>query len=208
MALTLSACSSRIKAPADSGSTTSVTTQTGTATTFGERYDADAQEVIATETLAAWRVAVKHAKQGNTPAAEWKAQRAADEKEAMRQLVDLQQRYPKSSSVPFMMGQVQDHFGKHDEAAKHFRSSVENNTRNPMYLFKLAESEYKAGEYDKAIEHYRTITSQNADEWFVKLGLARALLKKDPHNSEAQQLLQEVIKAAPENEEARNLLAK
>jgi predicted Zn-dependent protease len=215
-ALIATACSSRVQAPSQETvskvdvdtATTSVNTTTSTATTFGERYDADAEEVIATDTLTAWRVAVKHAKQGSMPAAEWKSQRAADEKEAMRQLVDLQERYPKSSTVRFMMGQVEDHFGKHDEAVKHFRASTENNTHNSMYVFKLAEAETKSGQYDKAIEHYRMIQSESAEEWFVKLGLARALLKKDPKSVEAHQLLEQVAKAAPENEEAKALLAK
>jgi predicted Zn-dependent protease len=170
-------------------STTTVQTQTSAATTFGERYDADAEETIATDTLTAWRVAVKHAKQGSTPAAQWKAQREADEKESLRLLQDLEQRYPKSSTVQFMIGQVEDHFGKHDEAVKRFHNATENNTHNSMYLFKLAQAESKARQYDKAIEHYRAILKQMPEDSDVKTALAQTLLLKDPDSKEAKQLL-------------------
>jgi tetratricopeptide (TPR) repeat protein len=200
------------KAPQSAVSGTDATdgttgTLTSTATTFGERYDAQQEEVVATDSLAAWRVAVKHAKQKDMPKAEWDKQRQADEKQSMAMLKDLEQRYPKSSTVQFMMGQVADHFGKHAEAASYFGKSTENNTHNSMYLFKLAEAESKAGQYDKAINHYQQIQEQGSGEWFVKLGLARALKAKNAKDAEADKLLEQVLQEQPDNAEAKSLLS-
>ena len=183
-------------------------TMTSSATTFGERYDAQQEEVVATDTLAAWRVAVKHAKQNDMSKADWDKQRADDEKQSMAMLQDLEQRYPKSSTVQFMMGQVEDHFGKHAEAANYFSKSTENNTHNTMYLFKLAEAESKAGQYEKAIKHYEQIQEQGSGDWFVKLGLARALKAKNPKDSDADKLLEQVLHEQPDNAEAKSLLSR
>jgi predicted Zn-dependent protease len=192
---------------ATNGTTGTVSSATSTATTFGERVDPEQEEVIGNDSLAAWRVAVKHAKQGTMPKADWDKQRAEDEKQSMAMLQDLEQRYPKSSTVQFMMGQVEDHFGKHEEAAKFFSKSTENNTNNSMYLFKLAEAETKARQYDKAIEHYSKIREHGSNEWFVKLGLARAMKGKNPKDAEADKLLEEVLREQPDNAEAKSLLS-
>jgi tetratricopeptide (TPR) repeat protein len=178
-------------------------------TAFGERYDPVAEPEIAKETLRAWRVAVKHAKRNEMPEVQWKAQRASDEKESMEILNALAEQYPKSSTVRFMMGQVQDHFGKHDKAVQHYQASTENNRNNGMYMFKLAEAESKAGQYDKAIAHYRLILEHNPGAVYQQachLGLARTLLKKDPKNAEAKQILDSLLKAQPNNQEAKVLL--
>lgn len=180
---------------------------TDTATTFGERYDPNAEMDISTNSLKAWRTAVSHSKQGTMPDAEWKTKRAADEKSAMDQLKELQDRHPNSSTVRFMMGQVKEHFGKHDEAVKEFRASMENNTNNGMYLFKLAEAESKAGNHDEAIKQYRKLIQHNANFAPAELGLARSLLKKDPKNAEAVELLKKIVAAEPDNKEAKALLS-
>lgn len=192
---------------ATNGTTGIANTDTTTATTFGERYDPVQEETVATDSLAAWRVAVKHAKQGDMPKANWDTQRAEDLKQSMAMLKDLEERYPKSSSVQFMIGQVLDHFGKHAEAAEYFSKSIQNNTNNSMYLFKLAEAETKAGQYDKAIGHYKQIQDHGSNDWFVKLGLARALKHKDPKNTDADKLLTEVLQDQPDNAEAKSLLS-
>ncbi len=177
------------------------------ATTFGERYDSTAEQEIGTSSLAAWRVAAKHAKQGTLSDSEWQKQRLEDEKSSIAQLTALQKEYPTSSTVRFMLGQVKEHFGRHSDAVTEFRASMENNTNNGMYLFKLAETEVKAGQLDSAIAHYRQLIEHTPNFAPAEVGLARALLKKDPKNAEAAALLQSVLKSEPDNQEAKQLFS-
>ncbi len=177
-----------------------------TATTFGERFDSTAEQEIGTSALKAWRVATKHAKKGTLSDSEWKKLRLADEKESVAQLNDLQKLYPTASTVRFMLGQVKDHFGRHSDAVGEFRASIENNTNNGMYLFKLAETEVKAGQFDSAIKHYRLLIQHTPNFAPAELGLARALMKKDPKSAEAAALASRVLKAEPDNQEAKELI--
>lgn len=200
----------KARAPENLGTATTIDPSAQTnATTFGERYDPMAEQAIGEDALKAWRVAVKHSKQGTAEETEWKKQREADEKEATAQLTDLQQRYPQSSTVNLMLGQVKEHFGKHDEAVKYFQAAMEHNTNNSMYLFKLAQSEAKAGHTDEAIRDYRKLLEHNSGmpEGEIEIGLARQLLKKDPNSKEARELLNGVLKREPENRAAKELLA-
>lgn len=204
LVLAVAGCGRR--AEQDNGGSPDLTTTTNTATTFGERFDPNSEQDISDAALKAWRTATSHSKQGDMATAAWKKQRDADEKSAMDQLTKLRKDYPSSSTVRFMMGQVEEHFGKHEAAVEHFRASTVNNTNNGMYLFKLAESEYKAGHTDEAIKRYRELLTHMSDFAPARVGLARALRQKDPNSKEAQQLLDDVLKVEPDNKEAKALL--
>lgn len=182
--------------------------QSTDATTFGERYDPAAEQAIGEEALKAWRTAVAHAKRGQTPEADWNKQRQSDESSATAQLNDLQTRYPKSSTVNLMLGQVKEHFGKHEEALKYFQAAMDNNTNNSMYLFKLAHAEAEAGHTDEAIRDYRKLLEHNQGmpNGEIEIGLATQLMKKDPKSKEARELLEGVLQREPDNTRAKELL--
>jgi tetratricopeptide (TPR) repeat protein len=162
----------------------------------GERYDANAEEAIANESLRAWRIAVKHAKKdaGQTDA-NWQKQRTADEKESMDALRKLSDDHPHSSTVFFMMGQVEDHFGKNKEATAFFDKARQKNTKNPLSLFKLAQSEQQGGNLKDAIGHYRELLTIEPNFYPGKVGLAQCLVKENP--AEAHELAQSVLDAKP-----------
>jgi predicted Zn-dependent protease len=162
----------------------------------GERYDPAAEEAIATESLRAWRIAVKHAKKdtGETDA-DWQKQRVADEKESMDALRKLSEDHPHSSTVFFMMGQVEDHFGKNKEATAFFDKARQKNTKNPLSLFKLAQSEQQGGNLKDAIGHYRELLTIAPDFYPGKVGLAQCLVKENP--AEAHELAQSVLSVKP-----------
>jgi predicted Zn-dependent protease len=159
---------------------------------MGERYDAAAEEEISKESLAAWRVAVAHPKQTQGQSTDdWKQQRQTDEKNAMSQLQDLASRHSNSSTVFFMMGQVEELFGKNAQAAEYFSKSRVKNTINPVSLFKLAENERLSGKLTEATAHFQQLYKAAPEFYPGRLGLAQCLLKQNPQV--AAQLAQGVV---------------
>lgn len=182
------------------------TVQVGTATgaiqqlqneESGEGFNPTTEEEIATQSLAAWRTAVSHAKKdpGETDG-DWQKQRDKDESAAMQVLTDLQKKYPQSSTVYMMLGQVEEHFGKRKEAVGYFEQATTKSTISSISLFKLAENERQLGELEDSAGHYRQLLKAQPDFYPAKLGLAQCLLKKDP--AQAQQLAHEVLAANPD----------
>src|SRR6266404_8209843 len=119
-----------------------VTTRTDTheassAVKIGESaIDQEAEEALSEGCVAAWRKALK-----------------GDEPGAMKQLQDLDKRYPKAITVKFMMGQVEEHSGKKAQAIKYYQDAVEKSSFNSMYLYKLAESLRTTGNARGAVPH-------------------------------------------------------
>jgi tetratricopeptide (TPR) repeat protein len=221
-------CSSTVNAPQAPLQSVNVG---GPNTTEGERIDPDAEQVVGDETLIAWRLAIAHNKRGDTPESSWKATRAKDEEQSMAKLRDLAKRYPTSSTVQLMMGQVEEQFGHHKEAAEFFGQSVDMNRHNSMALFKEAENLRTAGDAVQAAETYRRLLKQQPDFLSGRLGLGICLLKVD-HKSqegktlvagvlanakkmaaepadkkEASLLLKEILEADPGNLEAKQALS-
>jgi tetratricopeptide (TPR) repeat protein len=158
----------------------------------GERYDPQAEQTIGVDAVHAWRTAVAHQKKAaDQSESEWQKQRAEDEQKSMDELRDLARRFPTSSTVHFMMGQVEAHFGKPEEARKYFQMAREKNTNNGMALFKLAETERQLGKMAQASDDYRALIKLEPSFYPARLGLAECLLKSKP--PEARQLAQSVI---------------
>lgn len=153
-------------------------------------YKYDAMPAVSDGCLHAWRTAV-----------------AGDEKKAMAELNALIKKYPGTSTVYFMMGQVEDKFGKKKAAAKYYRDAIGNSKFNAIYLFKLAESLRTGGDFKGAIEKYRDMLKLSANFAPAHLGLAKALFALDPHSSEALDHVKLVLDQEPENQEANKIFS-
>jgi tetratricopeptide (TPR) repeat protein len=207
IAFSLASCRSKVPASTDSLAqvqTSTVTAQGEVPAQIGERYDPAQEEVVANQSIKAWRIALSHHKQGTMSDAEWKKVRAADEKESMARLKDLHERYPKNSTVQLMMGQVMHEFGRESEAVEFYEQAIAANRGASMYVFKLAESARIAGDTKKAIKNYRKLLSGGVTGGIapIQLGLAKALLKEDPKSTEARDLIQKVLETEPNNQDA------
>lgn len=167
----------------------------------GERVNWNDIETITNGTRAAWRVAINHDEQGSLSNKEWQQARQKDESEAMQQLQELARRFPGSSSISLMMGQVKEHHGHKKDAIAYYEESVSKNTRNPIYLIKLAEARRKAGDIEQAIRLYRQLVKESPDFSSAKIGLARCLKQQDPGSTEARQLVSNVLTANPYDSE-------
>ncbi len=175
----------------------------------GERYDPAIEEVVATECLHAWRIATAHDKQGNLSNKEWQKLRAKDEKQAIQELSLLAKRYPSSSTVKLMMGQVKEHLGKKEDSIQFYMQANSLNRKNPMYLFKLAESLRKNGNTNDSIKYYRELLSIEPGFTSGEMGLAQSLLANDKRSQEAKTILARIVQQTqPSNsaQEAKSLL--
>ncbi|HEY9869410.1 MAG TPA: tetratricopeptide repeat protein [Candidatus Obscuribacterales bacterium] len=155
-----------------------------------EPIDMEAEEVVSKGCVEAWRKAV-----------------AGDQAGAMRQLEDLNERYPKVVTIQFMMGQVLERGGKKQEAVKHYRAAVKDSRFNMMYLFKLAESLRTTGDAKGAAQNYRELLAVNPDFAPARLGLARALFMLDKDSSEARQEAERALALDPSSKETREFMA-
>ena len=191
----VSGCSSKVTAPAGGparppeSSVPAAPSQEPGVTRIGETIDLDAESAVSEGCVAAWRKCL-----------------AGDEPAAMKQLQELNERYPKAITVRFMMGQVEDRAGKHQEAIKYYREAVTKSGFNSMYTWKLAESLRTTGDAKAAIPRYRSLLENNPDFTPGRLGLARALYAVDHKSAEARQQLQAVLDQEPGNKEARSFL--
>ena len=201
----LSSCRSRVST--DNQHLSEVQTATAPAQAdvraeIGERFDPAQEEVVANQSLQAWRRAISHKAKGTMNDDEWKKLRAEDEKESMATLKDLSERYPKNSTVHLMMGQVMHEFGREKEAEAFFEEAIARNSGSSVYIFKLAESARTAGDTDKAIANYRKLLTKDKTFIPAQIGLAKCLLKKDPHSAEARELIQAALDKDRENKDA------
>lgn len=126
----------------------------------------------------------------------WRKELAGDEAGAVKQLKELDRKYPRVSTVRFMLGQVMEHSGKKAEAIKYYREAVSQSDFDSMHVFKLAESLRTAGNAKDAIPYYRKLLNGAPDFTEGKLGLAKSLAAVDPKSPEAHELFMEVFKLA------------
>jgi predicted Zn-dependent protease len=99
--------------------------------------DMAAEETISNGCLHAWRTAL-----------------AGNEKAAMAELQDLNNKFPQIKTTELMMGQVLEHSGKTKQAIEHYRKAVVGNEFSTMHRIKLAQAYRKDKQYDKAAEMY------------------------------------------------------
>lgn len=195
-------------APKTASQADSTSNDPGSGSHISYEVNIQKEQAVADGCLKAWRKAV----------------RDKDEEGAMEMLDELDKKYSGISSVQFMMGQVKDHFGKHEEAVEHFRRAHSVNEFSSMQTYKLAESMRKAGDargsivyYQKLIGNLEAATGKygmggNMKQLLhsVRLGLARSyvackqkddalsevnkVLKDDPANANAKALLDEIEK--------------
>ncbi len=160
------------------------------------------EQAVADGCLKAWRKAVND----------------NDEAGSLKMLEELDKKYPGISSVQFMMGQVEDHFGKHKEAVVHFRRAHSTNRFSSMQTFKLAESMRKAGDakgsivyYQKLVSNLETATGEFQQDTMkqllgsVRLGLAQAY-RDAGQKKEALAEVNKVLQDNPEKVDAKSLL--
>ena len=137
----------------------------------------------------------------------WRKELAGDEAGAVKQLKELDKKYPRVSTVRFMLGQVMEHSGKKQEAIKYYRDAVLQSDFDSMHVFKLAEALRTTGNADGAIPYYRKLLKGAPEFTDGKLGLAKALLAVDPKSPEALGILRQIVKDEPKNKEALAALA-
>lgn len=152
--------------------------------------DMDAETVISTECVAAWRRELK-----------------GDTKGALKQLEDLNTKYPRMTTIAMMQGQICEHAGRKEEAVKFYRAAVRGSEFSTLHQFKLAQALRKAGKSKEAEDSYRKVVKAAPDFTPGKLGLARALFEQDQKSAEAVQLVDDVLTAHPEDQEAKALAA-
>lgn len=137
----------------------------------------------------------------------WRKELSGDEAGAVKQLKELDKKYPRVSTVRFMLGQVMEHSGKKQEAIKYYREAVLQSDFDSMHVFKLAETLRTTGNADGAIPYYRKLVKGAPEFTDGKLGLAKALLAVDPKSPEALGILRQIVKDEPKNKEALAALA-
>lgn len=216
ISVSLCACSSRIQTPSNGLSAVGVGAtpfeqQKGGGATIdnagpGEKFDMAADEIVCKETMAAWNTALSHDKKGETADEEWKALRKKDEEESMKRLESLAQHYPKASYVKLMMGQVEQHFGKKEEAAKYYEESALQNRRDPITIFKAAEMRRQKGEMPRALRYYRQVLELSPDFPGAKVGEALCLSADKASADEGKKILNELIAKNPNDKAAQDAL--
>jgi tetratricopeptide (TPR) repeat protein len=183
----ISGCSGNVRTPSELPVVnTAAPSQQGGAQIGESSISQEAEEAVSEGCVQAWRKALH-----------------GDEEGAMKQLTELDNKYPKVITVRFMMGQVKEHVGKKKEALQYYRDAVGKSRFNSMYLFKLAEAERTAGNAKESIQHYRQLIQMNPQFVPGKLGLAHALYDVDATSSEVRKELKEVLAIEPDNKEAQ-----
>lgn len=138
----------------------------------------------------------------------WRTAIAGDCKGALKQLDKLQQKYPKSTTISFMKGQVLERSGDKEGAIKYYREGIRDNEYNSIQRFKLAEALRTTGDIDAAAKEYRRLIQTSPQFLDGRIGLAKTLRLKDPLSAEAADQLKEVLKIDPANTEALAMLKK
>lgn len=137
----------------------------------------------------------------------WRKCIAGQKNEGIADLKKLHQKYPKSSSVLFMTGQVLDKFGNKKEAIAYYEKAANNSDFAVISLFKIAESMRTTGNTEQAIIRYRKLVNIAPQFSLAHLGLAKALIKLDPASKEGKEELKTVLELDPNNKEAKTLSA-
>ena len=196
LCLIASGCSSQVAVPDSTsgnvtiGSTPAPEHKASGAMPIVEPVDLDAEEAISKGAVEAWRKAL-----------------AGDVDGAMKQLEELNKKYPKAITVRFMMGQVLERGGRKAEAVKYYRDAVRESQFNLMYLFKLAESLRTTGDTKSAVQTYKDLLKLDPQFVPAKVGLARALWKLDKNSPEARMQVEESLALDPKNQDAKSFLA-
>lgn len=153
--------------------------------------DYAAETEVSEQSVKAWRVALA----GNAP-------------QGMKMLEDLDKKYPNMKTVSLMKGQIQEHAGNFELAAKYYKAANVGDEFDSMKLFKLAEMERRAGKDSYAITDYRKLLSSAPDFAPAELGLAKTYLKGDAKSSDAKKCLQQVLEADPDGKDKSTVEAK
>ena len=211
-ALSLSACTSKIKTNTKKVSELQGAQDTPRGYATGHADDDPARKTMAENlreekavtdgVVAAWRKAVK-----------------GDEEGAMAMLEELDRQYPGISTVQSMMGQVKEHFGKDKEAAEHYHKAFTINDFSSVQTYKLAESLRRSGDakgslvyYEKLLANLEEATNKYGKDSYrqlldaVRLGYVRALIECGKKPEKQKELLESILKDDPDNKEAQSLL--
>ncbi len=127
----------------------------------------------------------------------WREGLAGHVPEAMKILDGLDKKYPNMKTVSFMKGQVQEHAGNKELAAKYYKAAVVGDEFDSMKIFKLAEMERQTGKNSDAIKDYQKLLSSVPNFPPAELGLAKAYMKNDAKSVEAKKCLQQVLASDP-----------
>jgi tetratricopeptide (TPR) repeat protein len=138
----------------------------------------------------------------------WRTATAGDCKGALKQLEKLQQKYPKSTTISFMKGQVLERSGDKKAAIKYYREGIRDNEYSSIQRFKLAEALRTTGDTAAATQEYRQLIKESPQFLYARIGLAKTLQAKAPQSVEAMEQLNEILKLDPENREALAMLKK
>jgi predicted Zn-dependent protease len=136
----------------------------------------------------------------------WRTATAGDYKGALKQLDELQHRYPKSPTISSMRGQILELSGDKKGAAQYYAEGIRDNEYGFIQRFKLAEALRTTGDIKKAETQYRLLIKTSPEFLDAHLGLAKVLRQGDPSSKEAEQELREALKIDPENKEALAML--
>lgn len=128
-----------------------------------------------------------------------------DDKAAMAELKEMQKKYPQILQVEFMMGQVEDHFGKREEAIVHFRKAANGSEFSSMHLFKLADALRRSGKYKEAESYFRKLYTGAPDIVPYQYMLGDCLCAQNKDSKEGRQLIESALKAAPNDEIAKGI---
>jgi tetratricopeptide (TPR) repeat protein len=159
-------------------------------------FNLQEEESVARGCLEAWRQGLKD----------------KNDVKAMQMLEELCAKHPGVSSVYFMMGQVEEHFGKHKEATGFYKKAYDINDFSSVQTFKLAESLRKSGDAAGSLVYYQKLLSRltaarNEHAYTgasvqlissVRLGLAQSL-KDLKRNDEAIAEVKAVIASKPDD---------
>lgn len=194
LALVLTSCSTRVTAPLDASQSQlrqgneQIRAQAGVSGGI-TGPDLETEAIVSHDCVEAWRRAL-----------------AGDVEGAIKQLKDLDKKYPKVSTIKLMLGQVLEHAGRKKEAIAYYRESVREFEFSSIHLFKLAEAMRTTGDAKGSIPYYRKLVVNAPDFSEGKLGLAKALLVVDPQSKEAKDEINQVLKTEPNNKEALAML--
>lgn len=153
----------------------------------------------------------------------WKLATIGKDREgALKILSKLDEEHPGISTVRMMMGQVEEHFGNHKEAAVHYRHAHNVNQFSSLQTYKLAESLRKSGDAKGSVLYYEKLEKrlESAVGEFkrdsmssllssVRLGMAEAMLDSGSEPGKVIEVLKKVQDAdQPTKKEVDRLLHK
>ncbi|MBI1269288.1 hypothetical protein GC174_02530 [bacterium] len=153
----------------------------------------------------------------------WKLATIGKDREgALKILRKLDEEHPGISTVQMMMGQVEEHFGNHKEAAVHYRHAHNVNQFSSLQTYKLAESLRKSGDAKGSVLYYEKLEKrlESAVVEFkrdsmssllssVRLGMAEAMLDSGSEPGKVIEVLKKVQDAdQPTKKEVERILDK